>query len=690
MRKKFVAISLVMVLSMSALFGCSENNNKEQETTKTTQESTESTGNTGSAVSTTATESEGYDDEDYTRVFVSEKLSSEDGVTTLASTSANTIYLNGSSIKSEVSGTNVDGSTVTITQPGVYILTGTLEDGQIVVDCSEKGTVELVFNNVEITNKTNSPVYIKDAKKTLIVLAENSENTLTDAEDYTYEDAEKEEPSACLFSKDDLVISGGGSLIVNANFNNGIASKDTLKITGGTIQVTAKNNAIKGKDSLMIAGGDFAIQSEGDGLKADNSDDATLGYIDISGGTFVIQAEQDGIQASSSVNITGGEFDITTVDGAGEVKTSGGMDFQKGWDMDSANSSNSDSEDSISTKGIKAETAVQISDGTFTIDSEDDAIHSNGTVTINGGTYTIETGDDGIHGDDTLTIEDGTITITQSYEGIESPEIIVNGGNMHVTSSDDGFNAAGGEVTQTNTSSGNQRMGMMLDSTGTLTINDGYIYVNADGDGLDSNGALTINGGTVIVEGPTSDGNTAVDYDGTFNINGGVLLASGSAGMVESVGNSSEQNSVTAYFGSTLSAGTTFAIMDTDGNLIVAFTPTKASACFVYSSPLLKTGESYSVMTGGSCSGEAEDGMYTDGNYSGGTQVQEFTVSSVVTTAGSGGTMKGGMGGNPGGGQGGARGNQGNIPAEGETPPEAPDGNGFGGEKQNQSNSSVS
>ena len=307
MRKKFVAISLVMVLSMSALFGCSENNNKEQETTKTTQESTEGTGNTGTAVSTTATESEGYDDEDYTRVFVSEKLSSEDGVTTLASTSANTIYLNGSSIKSEVSGTNVDGSTVTITQPGVYILTGTLEDGQIVVDCSEKGTVELVFNNVEITNKTNSPVYIKDAKKTLIVLAENSENTLTDAEDYTYEDAEKEEPSACLFSKDDLVISGGGSLIVNANFNNGIASKDTLKITGGTIQVTAKNNAIKGKDSLMIAGGDFAIQSEGDGLKADNSDDATFGYIDISGGTFAVRAEQDGIQASSFVNITNPE-----------------------------------------------------------------------------------------------------------------------------------------------------------------------------------------------------------------------------------------------------------------------------------------------------------------------------------------------------------------------------------------------
>lgn len=175
-------------------------------------------------------------------------------------------------------------------------------------------------------------------------------------------------------------------------------------------------------------------------------------------------------------------------------------------------------------------------------------------MTINGGTYTIETGDDGIHGDDTLTIEDGTITITQSYEGIESPETIVNGGSIHVTASDDGFNAAGGEATQTNTSSGNQRMGRMSDSTGTLTINDGYIYVNADGDGLDSNGDLTINGGTVIVEGPTSDGDTAVDYDGTFNINGGVLLASGSAGMVESVGSSSEQNSVTAYFGSTLSA----------------------------------------------------------------------------------------------------------------------------------------
>lgn len=688
MRKKFIATTLAWTLSMSVLFGCSNNNSDgNSETKETSTEKTTTENTTVSASAKNVTEAEGYDEEDSTRVLVveqSKQETAEDDVAVIESTKENTIYLKEDSIETAVSGSVAEKNIVTISKPGVYILTGNLKDGQVVVDCEEKGTVELVLYNVDITNQTNAPVYIKNAKKVLLVLAENSENVLCDASDYTYEDVEKEEPSACLFSKDDLVISGNGSLTVNGNFKNGIASKDTLKITGGNLSVTAKNNAIKGKDCLMIAGGTFHILSEGDGLKADNTKDTTLGYIDISGGTFVIQAQQDGIQASSTIHITDGTFDIKTADGAGLVKVSGSTDFPGGWDRDSNISS--ETEETVSTKGIKSDAAMQISGGTFTIDSEDDAIHAGGTIEILGGTYTIKSGDDGIHGDDTITITDGKITIEQSYEGIESPEIIVHGGDIHVVSSDDGFNAAGGEVSSTQ----NKKPGMMMSaSSGTMTIHDGYIYVNANGDGLDSNGDLTIYGGTVIVEGPTSDGDTAIDYDGTFEIHGGVLLAFGSAGMVEGVATSSTQNSVTAYLGSNVSAGTTIAITDENGALVTAFTPTKTSACIIYSSPLLETGKSYQVLTGGSCTGEGKDGLYTQGNYQDGTQIQSFTISSVVTTAGAGNSMGGNMGGQPGGNAGRPGENMGNnprndgnmkkenmpeAPAEGETPPELPEG----------------
>jgi len=703
MRKKIAAVSVTIVLAISSIFGCSsdkkqtpnENNNTEQNSTASdnTLSSDESPLKNTAAV-TDITEEE-YDEEDFTKVLVSENGtdSAKDGVNILQSTAENTIYLKGDAAETSMQGVKIENTTITISSPGNYIITGTLNDGQILVDCQDKGTVELVFYNVDISNRTNSPVFIKNSKKTLLVLAENSVNSLSDAAEYTYIDAENEEPSACLFSKDDLVISGGGSLTVNGNFNNGIASKDTLKITGGNIAVTAENNGIKGKDCLMIAGGSFEISSKGDGLKSDNSD-TLLGYISILDGTFTITSEGDGIQAESLLKVTGGTFDITTGSGAGTAAAAGGNvkngnmqngNIQKGngrvkeWDFDQQSS---ETEDTISMKGIKAGTALVISGGSFDMDSQDDAFHSNGTFDMTESTMVIATGDDGIHADDTLTIKGGDINITQCYEGIESPDIIFGGGTTHIKASDDGVNAAGKELSSSG--SGN-KMGMMSGSTGTLTINEGYIYVAAGGDGLDSNGDLIINGGTVIVEGPTDSGNSAVDYEYEFKINGGYLLASGSSGMVESVSSSSEQNSVMVFFNSSVSAGGTFAVLDAKGELVMAFAPSKLSQCFIFSSPELADGESYTISTGGSCDGTPKDGLYiqgsyTQGSYQGGTELESFTVSSPVTTVGSGGM--GGMGGNMGGpggmkGQGGRRSfgeGEMQMPENMEKPPEMPDG----------------
>ncbi len=652
MKKKIAAVSITVLLTISSIFGCSSDNKQnDNENSNTTQDSTVSEKgsssdlldkSSNSAAAVTKITEEEYENEDFTRVLVSESGNNtsltEDEVSILQSTNENTIYLKGDSVETSVQGTSIDNTILTISSPGSYIITGTLNDGQILVDCQETGTVELVFYNANISNSTNSPVFIKNCKKTLLVLAEDSVNSLNDASEYTYMDAENEEPSACLFSKDDLVICGGGSLTVNGNFNNGIASKDTLKITGGTIEVTSENNGIKGKDCLMIAGGSFTVTSKGDGLKSDNSD-TSLGYVSISDGTFTIISEEDAIQAESMLKVTGGTFDITTGNGAGTVVTKGAMpdenfmtrDREKGWDFDNQSSG---TEDTTSMKGIKAGTEMIISDGTFDVDSRDDAFHSNGTFHMTGGTMLISTGDDGIHADDTLTVTDGDINITQCYEGIESPDIVFEGGTVHVKASDDGINAAGGEVT----SSGSQnKMGMMSNSTGTLTINNGYIYINASGDGLDSNGDLMINGGTVIVEGPTDNGNSAIDYEYEFEINGGYLLASGSAGMVESVSSASKQNSVTAFFGSSVNANGIFAVLDSKGEMIMAFTPSKVSQCFIFSSSELESGETYTIVTGGSCDGTSKDGLYTEGKYMDGTELESFTVNESVTTVGSGG-----------------------------------------------------
>ncbi|MCI9369160.1 MAG: carbohydrate-binding domain-containing protein [Lachnospiraceae bacterium] len=696
MRRKIAAISLTVLLTIPSIFGCSsgnkqidnENNNTTQNNTADSSSDKSDESSLKSVAAVTEIKEEEYDEEDFTRVLVSESGSDsgsvEDGVSILQSTAENTIYLKGDLAETSMQGVNIDTTAVTISLPGIYIITGTLNDGQILVDCQETGTVQLVFYNADISNSTNSPVFIKNCKKTLLVLAENSVNSLSDASEYTYMDAENEEPSACLFSKDDLVICGSGSLTVNGNFNNGIASKDTLKITGGIITVTAQNNAIKGKDCLMITGGSFTVTSKGDGLKSDNSD-ASLGYVSISDGNFTINSEEDGIQAESMLKVTGGTFDITTGEGAGTSAVMGGnmpngdipegnfemRDRGKGWDFDNQSS---ETEDTTSMKGIKAGTVMVISGGSFDIDSKDDAFHSNGTFDMSGGTMLIATGDDGIHADDTLTITDGDIKITQCYEGIESPDIIFNGGTAHIKASDDGINAAGGELT----SSDNQnKMGMMSSSTGTLTINNGYIYVNASGDGLDSNGDLIINGGTVIVEGPTDSGNSAIDYEYEFEINGGYLLASGSAGMIESVSSASKQNSVTAFFNSSVNADGIFTVLDSKGELIMAFTPSKLSQCFIFSSTELASGETYTIFTGGSCDGTPKDGLYTEGNYTAGTEFESFTVNESVTTVGSGG-MGQNMGG-PGGmkNHGGKRdfnGNEMEIPENMEEPPEMPNG----------------
>lgn len=548
------------------------------------------------------------------------------------------ITLKGDSIALDGSGATVDGSTVTITSAGTYRISGTLDDGRIVVDTADEETVRLVLDGAAIACSTSAPVYVAGAEKTVITLADGTRNSVTDGSSYTFEDAGSDEPNAAIFSKDDLTINGGGSLTVNANYNDGITSKDDLKITGGSITVNAVNDGIRGRDSVAVRDATITVTAGGDGIQSNNDEDAEKGYIVIESGTIDITAGADGIQAETGLTVGGGTITIASGGGSANGSSAGAVPENRGWRATAVVDDTSGS-----AKGLKAGVAVTVTGGTITIDSSDDAIHSNGSITIDGGTLAITSGDDGIHADAALTIDGGEIRIAKSYEGIESAVITVNGGTIHVTASDDGINVAGGN----DGSSMNGRPGQnnfASSGSNALHINGGYIVVDAAGDGIDVNGAIDMAGGVVIVNGPTNNGNGALDYDGGFTITGGYLVAAGSSGMAQAPGTSSSQRSVMITLASAQSAGTIVHIETESGEEVLTFAPTKAYQSVVFSSSDLASGAGYVVYSGGSSTGTAIDGLYSGGTYTPGTRVAAVTLSGIVTYAGSSGAgQTGGM-----------------------------------------------
>lgn len=549
------------------------------------------------------------------------------------------ITLNGETATTDSNdGVAVDGGKITITQKGIYVFSGTLDNGQIIVNCAdEKADVRIILNNANITCSHSAPIYVMAADNAIITLKSHTSNTLTDGEAYSVN--EDDEPNSCIFSKADLTINGAGALTVTGSYNNGITSKDDLKLVSGTIAVTAKDDGIVGKDLVAVQNADITVNSQDDGIKASNETDADSGVMYIENGTFNITAQSDALRAVSALNILNGTFKLTT--GGGSVNSSS-KQGQEGnswgdWRGD-GNTTTAAAQDTESAKGIKATDNVTIDGGVFTVDSSDDSVHSNGNVEINNGKFTISSGDDGIHADGSVTINDGTIDIIKSYEGIEGSNITVNNGTINLVSYDDGFNVAGGADSSAQGDRPGQ--GSFSSSSGALTFNGGTVYVNADGDGLDSNGSISMTGGAVTVDGPTNDGNGALDYDSDFTLTGGNLICSGSSGMAQAPGTNSTQLSIMMSFTSYQNANSVVVLKDSSGNEVSTHTPAKNFNNIVISASALTAKENYS--------------LWVDG-----TQVVEFTLSSdAVTylnesgvTTGNAGGMGGGRGGNMGGDQ---------------------------------------
>lgn len=497
---------------------------------------------------------------------------------------ATVITLSGAGAQIDGSGADADGATVTIREAGTYVLRGTLDDGQILIDAGKEDTVKLVLDGVTLHSSSTSPLYGKKADTLILVLAEGSANTITDDSAYQFEEGE-DEPDAAVFSDVDLVITGTGSLHVTGSYRNGIATKDDLVVEGGQVTIEAVHDGLRGRDSIRFENGTFTITAGNDGVKS-NNDGEDQGIIEILGGTLTIVAGRDGMQAESNCTITGGEIHITT---------GGGADGSDSVPYAADQVQN----ESDSQKGIKAGTGLTIVEGNITIDAADDALHSNGDLRIEGGTLTLSTGDDGAHADAALSISGGTVLILRSYEGLEGATVDISGGDITLTASDDGINAAGGNDGGEGGRFGRDTFRMGGDSRYAITISGGNLTINAQGDGIDSNGSLTISGGNILIHGPTSGGDGPLDADGEMTITGGVVIAAGSRGMAELPGYSSTQSTLAIYYSSDRAAGTVVTLHDSEGNLLATYTAEKTIQTVAFSLPELTQGEAYTVTTDG-------------------------------------------------------------------------------------------
>ena len=534
------------------------------------------------------------------------------------------IKLNGNSISCSSSSVQITGTTATITGDGTYVLSGTLNDGMIIVNAGDKDKPQLILNGVTINSATSAPIYVLNADKVFVTLAQGTTNSLSNGGTFTAID--ENNIDAVIFAKDDLTLNGSGSLTVNSPAGHGIVCKDDLVLAGGTYTVNSASHGLDANDSIRITNTTLTVDAGKDGIHSENSDDESLGYIYISSGTFEISAEGDGISAEAYMQIEGGSFNIVSGGGSANASkqtsdTWGGFmgGFIGGNRGPSSDSSSNSTDSSTSIKGIKAAGSLLISDGKFTIDSADDAVHSNGNIVVNGGTFEIASGDDGFHADESLTVTAGTINITESYEGLEALNLKIAGGNIKLVATDDGLNAAGGKDSSGfGGMRGNDNFGGFgggrpgapggqggqggpggggnSSSDGTIVISGGTIYIKASGDGIDANGTLEITGGNITVCGPAQGDTATLDYDVSGVITGGTFIGTGAAGMAQSFSDS-KQGVVAVNVGNQ-AADTQITLKDKSGNTLISYKPELSFQVVILSTPDLVKGETYSLSVG--------------------------------------------------------------------------------------------
>lgn len=566
MKNRILAVFIFFLFSVG-LCGCSPteiNNNLDNE---------KNNGNINQAVEPTLEEITGLETDD---MFTDKDLENEYDESEYES-----IVGSVGGVEVEDSSVDITNDDIIISEGGNYLFTGEMVNKSIIVNTSDTEKVYIVLNNITMTNDNYACIYVIGADKVFINI-----DGINSLKSTGFVQRDDNNVDGVIFSKSDITIQGAGKLNIESSIH-GLVGKDDLKITSGIISIKASSHGISANDSIRITTAQLEIESAKDGIKSDNDEDASKGYIYIESGNININSGYDGMSSSNIIQIEDVNLNVIT---------------------------NTAPSTEISSKGIKASSNVIINNGTITINSKDDGIHSNGSISISNPTIQIASEDDGIHADTSLVISGGSLNVTKSYEGLEAQNVEIAGGDIKVVASDDGINAAGGNDSSSTARPGYGGNSFNSSANAYIKITGGNLYIDASGDGVDANGALYVSGGYTLVEGPTNQGNGALDYDGSAEITGGVFIATGAQGMAMNF-STATQGSI--LYSMSVAKGEEVKVADSSGNEIIKFTATKAAQSLLISSPKMTLGNSYVIAVGAtSATIELSQYLYSSGGSS--------------------------------------------------------------------------
>ncbi len=553
-----------------------------------------------------------------------EMFSNRDKTGEYAQDQAVTVTLNGDTAMASSEAVEIRDGAIRLTEPGTYVISGTLNDGYIQVSAGENDKIQIVLQGASITSAQFAPIYVSSGDKVFLTLAEGTENVLENGGEI--KPIDDNNVDGVIFSKSDLTINGAGSLTVTAPASHGIVCKDDLAITGGILTVEAAKVGIQANDSVRFTGATATVTAQKDGIQVENEENTEKGFFYLSGGKLTVNAGGDGVSTSATLQILAGEVNVTAGGGSangrdhfsnsggspggfgggrepaggrpgGERPSGGALEMPGGAPQMPGNTGNTTEEESTSMKGLKAQGNLQISGGTLTIQAADDGVHSNSSITVTGGITQIATGDDGFHADDTLTVKNGRITITESYEGLEAETLLLQGGEITLTADDDGLNASGGQdESGFGGWDGGRRPGGMSAGNGSILISGGTLRITASGDAIDSNGSLEITGGWISTSSPTQGDTSVLDYDSQASISGGTYIGIGGASMMQRF--TDAKQGVLYASPKEQAAGTSITLRDAEGNALMTLTPELPFNYVIISLPGMVRGQTYTLELG--------------------------------------------------------------------------------------------
>ena len=531
-RKKLSYI-LILSLLLITITGCSDKT--EDDSSENESNKTEVSTDTDAAIPTS-----------------SEMFTESDLYKTYDDENSYHITLSDSAIDADNDSILIDNKIVTIKNKGTYIISGDITNGQIIIDAGEE-KVQIVLKNTKMTNGSLAPIYVKSADKVFVTLADGSNNSLSVSGEF--EPDEETNIDGVIFAKDDLVLNGSGSLTITSTYGHGIVSKDDLKITAGSYNLTASEHALSANDSIRLTNASIEIDSGEDGIHTSgNDEDEQLGYIYIESGNIIISSGDDGIHAEAALDIEGGNINI--------LKSYEGLEGR----------------------------SITINDGNISLVATDDGLNSS-TGSSSSETSTFPANMQG-----NMQRPDNANTPADMQGNMQRPD------NANMPADMQGNmqrpdNANMPADMQGNMQRPDNMHGMdVYNQDNFICINGGIVNILANGDGIDSNGDLCISGGTIYVSGPSNDGNGALDYAGEAVITGGTIIATGSSGMAQNFSDNSSQGCILYMLDEYHSES--IVISDSEGNEILSFGPENMYNCINFSSPEIVSGNTYTITVG--------------------------------------------------------------------------------------------